>query len=46
MDLPITDSENRHVVVQDLFTKWQFVFPVPNQKIAWIARLLADEVIP
>ena len=33
MDLPLTESGNRHVVViQDLFTKWPFVFPVPDQR--------------
>ena len=47
MDLPVTERGNRHVVVvQDLFTKWPFVFPVPDQKTARIARLLAEEVIP
>lgn len=31
MDLPLTDSGNRHVIViQDLFTKWPLVFPVPD----------------
>ena len=47
MDLPLTDSGNRHVVViQDLFTKWPFVFPVPDQKTPRIARLLAEQVVP
>lgn len=47
MDLPLTESGNRHVVViQDLFTKWPFVFPVPDQRAPRIARLLAEEVIP
>ena len=47
MDLPLTDSGNRHVVViRDLFTKWPFVFPVPDQKAPRIARLLAEQVIP
>ena len=47
MDLPLTEKGNRHVVViQDLFTKWPFVFPVPDQKATRIARLLAEEVIP
>ena len=47
MDLPLTDRGNRHVVViQDLFTKWPFVFAVPDQKTERIARLLAEEVIP
>ena len=47
MDLPLTERGNRHVVVvQDLFTKWPFVFPVPDQRATRIARLLAEEVIP
>ena len=47
MDLPVTERGNRHVVViQDLFTKWPFVFAVPDQKSTRIARLLAEEVIP
>ena len=46
MDLPLTEKGNRHVVIQDLFTKWPFVFPVPDQKATRIARLLAEEVIP
>ena len=47
MDLPLTERGNKHVVViQDLFTKWPFVFAVPDQKTTRIARLLAEEVIP
>ena len=47
MDLPLTDRGNSHVVVvQDLFTKWPFAFPVPDQKTERIARLLVEEVIP
>ena len=47
MDLPLTEDGNRHVVViQDLFTKWPFIFAVPDQKASRIARLLAEEVIP
>lgn len=47
MDLPLTDSGNKHVVVvQDLFTKWPFVFPVPDQRATRIAQLIAEEVIP
>ena len=39
MDLPLTDNGNRHiVVVQDLFTKWPFVFPVPDQKATRLAK--------
>ena len=40
MDLPVTETANRHVVViQDLFTKWPMVFPVPDQKATRIAKL-------
>ena len=47
MDLPLTEEGNRHVVViQDLFTKWPFIYAVPDQKPSRIARLLAEEVIP
>ena len=47
MDLPLTDQGNRHVVViQDLFTKWPLVFPVPDQKTTRIARIIAEEMIP
>ena len=43
MDLPLTDRGNSHVVVvQDLFTKWPFAFPVPDQKTERIARLLVE----
>ena len=47
MDLPLTEKGNKHVVViQNLFTKWSFVFAVSAQKTSRIARLLAEEVIP
>lgn len=47
MDLPQTERGNRHVVVmQDLFTKWPMVYPVPDQKNTRIARLIAEELIP
>lgn len=47
MDLPCTESGNRHVVVfQDLFTKWPMVFLVPDQKSERIARLLCKEIVP
>ena len=32
--------------MQDLFTKWPFAFPVPDQKTERIARLLVEDVIP
>ena len=47
MDLPVTEKGNRHVVViQDLFTKWPMVFPVPDQRATRIAKLIAEEVVP
>ena len=47
MDLPLTERGNRHVVViLDLFTKWQFIFAVPDQKTTCIAKLIAEEVVP
>ena len=47
MDLPKTESGNKHVVVfQDYLTKWPFVFPVPDQKAVRIAEFLAEEVVP
>lgn len=40
MDLPLTEKGNRHVVViQDLFTKWPFVFVVPDEKASRFARI-------
>jgi len=48
MDLPHTESGNKHVVVfQDYYlTKFPLVFPVPDQKTLRLARLLVEEVIP
>ena len=47
MDLPLTDAGNGHVVViLDIFTKWPFIFPVPDQRTVRIAHLIAEEVIP
>ena len=47
MDLPLTKSGNRHVVVfQDFLTKFPLVYPVTDQKATSLARLLAKEVIP
>ena len=47
MDLPCTESGNKHVVVfQDMFTKWPLVFAVPDQRTERIARLLCEEVVP
>ena len=43
MDLPQRVDGNKHVVVvQDLFTKWPFVFPVPDQRAARIAQLIVE----
>ena len=40
MDLPLTEEGNRHIVViQDLFTKWPFIYVVPDQKVSRIAHL-------
>ena len=45
MDLPCTEQGNRHfIVLQDMFTKWPLVFPVPDQKTERIAKLLCDEI--
>ena len=47
MDLPRTEQGNKHVIVfQDFFTKWPFVFAIPDQKTERIAKLLAQEIIP
>ena len=47
MDLPLTESGNRHVVVfQDFLSKWPLVFPVLDQKAERLARLLVNEVVP
>ena len=47
MDLPCTERGNKHVVVfQDMFTKWPFVFPIPDQRAERIARLLCEEIVP
>ena len=46
IDLPVTDSGNRHVVFfQDFLTKWLLVFPVPDQKAIRLVKLLTEEVI-
>ena len=34
------------MVIQDLFTKWPMVFPVPDQKAVRIGKLIAEEVVP
>ena len=46
MDLPCTERGNKHVVFQDMLTKWPMVFPVPDQKTKRLVRLLCEEVVP
>ena len=47
MELPKTSSGNSYVVIfQDLFTKWPFVFPVPDQQSSRIVWLLTEHVVP
>ena len=47
MDLPLTRSGNKHVVVfQDFLTKWPVVFPVKDQKAITLAKLLIEEIVP
>ena len=47
MDLPCTESGNKHVVVfQVMFTKWPMVYAVPDQKIERITKLLCEEIVP
>ena len=47
MDLPCTESGNKHVVVfQDMFTKWPMVYAVPDQKTERITKLLCEEIVP
>lgn len=47
LDLPLTRSGNKHVVVFKKFlTKWPLVFPVKDQKALTLVRLLVEEVIP
>ena len=47
MELPRTTQGNRYVVVfQDFLSKFPLVFPVPDQKSLWIAKLLVEEVVP
>ena len=46
MDLPLTASGNKHVLVfQDLFTKWPMVYPIPDQKSECIVKLVVEEII-
>ena len=45
MDLPRTEHGNKHeVVFHDMLMKWPLVFPVPDQRAEYIARLHCEEV--
>ncbi|XP_062511454.1 uncharacterized protein LOC134187352 [Corticium candelabrum] len=47
MDLPVTESGNKHVLVfQDFLTKWPMIYPIPNQQTVHIVRLFAEQVVP
>ena len=47
MDLPCTESGNKHMVVfQDMFTKWPKVYAIPDQKTERITKLLCEEIVP
>ena len=47
MDLPVTSSGNKHVLVfQDYFTKWPMVYPIPDQKTHRIVDILVREIVP
>ena len=47
MDLPLTESGNKHVLVfQDFLTKWPMVYPIPNQQTVHIVQLFAEQVVP
>ena len=44
MELPITLQGKKYVVVlQDFFSKWPMVYPIPDQKSV---KLLVEEIIP
>ena len=47
MELPVTEQDNRYVIVfQNYITKWPMVFSALQQKAIQIARLLAEEILP
>ena len=47
LELPVTTQGNKYAVVfQDLFTKWPFMFAVPDQKSLWLVQLLVEEIVP
>ena len=47
MDLPVTESGNKHVLVfQDFLSKWPLVFPIPDQKSWRIVDILVKEIVP
>jgi len=44
MNLPKNKDGNKHVLVlQDILTKWPMVYPMPDQKIARIVKILIEE---
>ena len=46
MDLPCTQCGKKHVVVfQDMLMKWPMVFPVPDQKMERLVRLLCEKIV-
>ena len=47
MNLPLTESGNCHIVVfQDFLTKWPLIYPVANQNVLRLVKLLTEHVIP
>jgi len=47
MALPKTTRGNQYVLVfQDFLTKWPCVFPLPDQQIDRIVKILAEDIIP
>ena len=47
MDLPVTESGNKHVLVfQDFLSKWPLVFLIPDQKSWGIVDILVKEIVP
>ena len=47
MDLPTTESGNKHVLVfQDFLTKWPVVYAMPDQKTNRIVDYLVKDIIP
>ena len=47
MNLPLTESGNCHIVVfQDFLTKLPLIYPVANQNVLRLVKLLTEHVIP